>query len=43
MQPFRIEIPDTDLEDLRGGDFAAFEQPERFVAEVRAAFRAIRA
>jgi epoxide hydrolase len=27
----------------RGGHFAAFEQPERFVAEVRAAFRAIRA
>jgi pimeloyl-ACP methyl ester carboxylesterase len=26
----------------RGGHFAAFEQPERFVAEVRAAFRAIR-
>jgi pimeloyl-ACP methyl ester carboxylesterase len=27
----------------RGGHFAAFEQPERFVAEVRAAFRALRA
>ncbi len=30
-------------EPERGGHFAAFEQPERFVAEVRAAFRAIRA
>jgi epoxide hydrolase len=28
-------------EPERGGHFAAFEQPERFVAEVRAAFRAI--
>ena len=27
----------------RGGHFAAFEQPELFVAEVRAAFRAVRA
>jgi hypothetical protein len=30
-------------EPERGGHFAAFEQPESFVAEVRAAFRAIRA
>jgi epoxide hydrolase len=26
----------------RGGHFAAFEQPEAFVGEVRAAFRALR-
>ena len=30
-------------EPERGGHFAAFEQPDLFVAEVRAAFRAIRA
>ncbi len=36
----------TDLRSFtevdRGGHFAAFEQPERFVAEVRAAFRTMR-
>jgi epoxide hydrolase len=36
----------TDLryfnEPDRGGHFAAFEQPERFVEEVRAAFRTMR-
>ena len=30
-------------EPARGGHFAAFERPDLFVAEVRAAFRAIRA
>jgi pimeloyl-ACP methyl ester carboxylesterase len=73
IRPFRIDVPDADLDDLRdrlrrtrwpepepvgdwsqgtplaywneldkGGHFAAFEQPETFVTEVRAAFRPLR-
>jgi hypothetical protein len=57
ITPFRIDVPEADLEDLRerlfpnlhywneldkGGHFAAFEQPETFVNEVRASFRPLR-
>jgi hypothetical protein len=49
LKPFRIEIPETDLTDLRywnepdkGGHFAAFAQPASYVDEVRAFFRLVR-
>ncbi|SCG73506.1 hypothetical protein [Micromonospora inositola] len=54
VRPFRVEIPEEDLVELRrrqliyfnevdmGGHFAAWEQPELFASEVRAAFRPLR-
>jgi pimeloyl-ACP methyl ester carboxylesterase len=48
--PFRIDVPEAELADLRrrlraparGGHFAALEQPELFVSEVRSFFRLVR-
>jgi epoxide hydrolase-like protein len=61
IRPFRINIPESGLADLRqrvlatrwpdketvsdrsqGGHFAAWEQPELFASEMRAAFRSLR-
>ena len=45
IRPFHVEVPDEDLTDLRrrkGGHFAAWEQPQLFSEELRAAFRSLR-
>jgi hypothetical protein len=50
IRAFRVDIPDEALLDLRrriavhekGGHFAAWEQPELFSTESRAAFRPLR-
>jgi hypothetical protein len=38
IHPFRIDFPQFD----RGGHFAAWEQPQLFSEEMRAAFRSLR-
>jgi pimeloyl-ACP methyl ester carboxylesterase len=53
IRPFRIDVPVESIIDLKrrlaaarwpdkGGHFAAWEQPELFSGEVRAAFRSLR-
>jgi pimeloyl-ACP methyl ester carboxylesterase len=49
VTPFRVEVGDDQLDDLRSyeqparsGHFAAWEQPELFVDQVRRAFRTMR-
>ena len=44
VRPFQLEVPEAELADLRRrvGHFAAWEEPELFSTEVRAAFRSLR-
>ena len=37
IRPFDVDIPDD-----KGGHFAAWEEPELFVTEIRAAFQTLR-
>jgi len=41
IRPFRVEVADFNEVD-RGGHFAAWEEPELFTAELRAAFKSLR-
>ena len=42
IRPFTVEVPSAEIDALRGGHFAAWEQPELFTEELRAAFRSVR-
>lgn len=53
IRPFSVEVPEEDLVDLReriaarrwpdeGNHFAAWQEPELFTQELRAAFRPLR-
>ena len=44
IRPFRVDIPGLTYfnEVDRGGHFAAWEEPELFSTEVRAAFKSVR-
>ena len=42
IRPFHVEVPEEDLVDLRRRIAAAWQEPELFTAEIRAAFRPLR-
>jgi hypothetical protein len=50
VRPFQVEFAEEQIDDLRrriaatrrGGHFAAWEEPELFSEELRAAFRSLR-
>ena len=49
IRPFHVDIPEEALDDLiyfneldRGNHFAAWQEPELYTSEVRAAFRSLR-
>jgi hypothetical protein len=41
-QPFHLEIPEEKLDDLRRRIAAAWEEPDLFSQEIRAAFQPLR-
>ena len=42
IRPFKVQVPQAALDDLRRRIAAAWEQPELLAAELRAAFRPLR-
>ena len=41
IRPFQVDVPEEHLAELRG-HFAAWEEPDLFATEMRAAFHSLR-
>jgi len=42
IRAFRVEIPQSEIDARRGNHFAAWQEPELYTNELRAAFRSLR-